>query len=339
MISVIVPIYKVEQYLVQCLDSLVGQTCSDLEIILVDDGSPDNCPAICDEYAKKDSRIKVIHKQNGGLISARQAGLKVAGGDYIGFVDGDDWVEPHMFEKFSSAINKHQPDIAVCQFFYNYDNRVETSAYSFSRDYYTKEQIEKEIIPTMLFNGTYYHFGVYPNCWSKVFKKDLLWQNLMPVDKRTTIGEDTSFTYPCLIDANSICFVDEALYHYRINQQSMTKKYDQKLKDVILLPYNVLMKKTAHLDAGIDITNQLDYYLLYLINFVVRNEANSNNPNSAKEKKAVLSLFAKNNDIKSAIKRTKTSVLPVQTKVIRFCLVNGLTSLLYLYTKVLNKFM
>lgn len=335
MISVIVPIYNVEQYLVKCLDSLMAQSCKDLEIILVDDGSPDNCPAICDEYAQKDSRFKVVHKQNGGLISARQAGLQLAKGEYIGFVDGDDWIEPDMFEEFSDVIGKYNPDMAVCQFFYSYPDREEKSNYNLTNEFYTKQQIQTDIIPTMLFNGTYFHFGVYPNCWSKVYKKELLKANLMCVDTRTTIGEDTSFTYPCIMDANSICFVDKALYHYRINQQSMTKKYDAKLKDIILLPYEVLKNKSA----DFDISNQLNYYLLYLVNFVVRNEANANNPNSAKDKKAVLGEFTKNSMIKNAVKCTNASVLPVQTKIIRFCLVNGLTNILYLYTKVLKRFM
>lgn len=335
MISVIVPIYKVEQYLAECLDSLVAQTCNELEIILVNDGSPDNCPAICEEYAKKDNRITVLHKENGGLISARQAGVEVARGDYIGFVDGDDWIEPDMFQKITDSINKYHSDIVMCQFVYNHADREETSNYNLCREFYTREQIVSEIIPTMLFNGTYFHFGIYPNCWSKVFKKDLLMQNLMSVDKRTTIGEDTSFTYPCLLDAQSVSFVDDALYHYRINNQSMTKKYDEKLKDVILLPYQVLQNKTTNFN----IENQLDYYLLYLVNFVIRNEANANNPNSAKEKKAVLGQFTKNKQLKSAIKRTSYSVLPIQTKVIRFCIVNGLTGCLCAYTEFLKKFM
>ena len=96
MISIIVPIYKVEKYIRQCVDSIINQTYEDIEIILVDDGSPDNCPQICDDYAKTDSRVKVIHKENGGIMSARKAGLKVATGEYIGFVDGDDWIEADM---------------------------------------------------------------------------------------------------------------------------------------------------------------------------------------------------------------------------------------------------
>ena len=96
LVSVIVPVYKVEKYLDKCIESIVGQTYENLEIILVDDGSPDNCPTMCDEWAQKDSRIKVIHKENGGLSSARNAGLDACTGDYIGFVDSDDWIEPDM---------------------------------------------------------------------------------------------------------------------------------------------------------------------------------------------------------------------------------------------------
>ena len=102
-ISVIVPVYKVEQYLKRCVDSILHQTFSDLEVILVDDGSPDNCPAMCDELAKADKRIRVIHKENGGLSSARNAGMKIAQGKYIGFVDSDDDVEPDMYETMLEA--------------------------------------------------------------------------------------------------------------------------------------------------------------------------------------------------------------------------------------------
>lgn len=101
MISIIVPVYNVEKYLERCIESIVNQTYKDIEIILVDDGSPDNCSVICDRYAEKDNRIKVIHKQNGGLINARKSGLEIAQGDYIGFVDSDDWIEPEMYEYFA----------------------------------------------------------------------------------------------------------------------------------------------------------------------------------------------------------------------------------------------
>lgn len=107
--SIIIPVYNVEKYLNKCVDSVLNQTFTDFEVILVDDGSTDNCPAICDSYAEKDKRVKVIHKPNGGLINARKSGLEIADGNYIGFVDSDDWIEPEMYELFANMIkNIHQ---------------------------------------------------------------------------------------------------------------------------------------------------------------------------------------------------------------------------------------
>lgn len=113
-ISVIVPVYKVEPYLRKCVDSILGQTFRDFELILVDDGSPDGCPEICDKYAEKDSRVKVIHKENGGLSSARNAGLDVAKGEYIAFVDSDDWINPEMLEIMQNRMQQHHADVAIC---------------------------------------------------------------------------------------------------------------------------------------------------------------------------------------------------------------------------------
>ena len=112
-ISVIVPVYMVESYLHRCVDSILSQTFVDFELILVDDGSPDNCGAICDEYAAKDSRIRVIHQKNGGLSAARNAGLDVAREEYYAFVDGDDWIDPDMYENMYRAIQKGNADLAV----------------------------------------------------------------------------------------------------------------------------------------------------------------------------------------------------------------------------------
>lgn len=174
MISIIVPIYKVEKYINKCVDSILHQTYDELEIILVDDGSPDNCPAICDEYAKKDSRIQVIHKQNGGLINARKSGLEIAKGEYIGFVDGDDWIEPEMYELFAQQIKKYSPDMVISDFYYDSGTKPANSEQLFEREYYDKYALENEIYPHMLFSGTYYKFGINPCCWSKVYKKELL---------------------------------------------------------------------------------------------------------------------------------------------------------------------
>ena len=122
LISIIVPVYKVEKYLDKCVESIVEQTYKNLEIILVDDGSPDNCSAMCDEWAQKDSRIKVIHKENGGLSSARNAGLDACTGDYIGFVDSDDWIEPDMYEYLLNISMKNNADVSRCEFVIEAEN-------------------------------------------------------------------------------------------------------------------------------------------------------------------------------------------------------------------------
>ena len=120
-VSVIVPVYKVEKYLNKCVDSIINQTLEDIEIILVDDGSPDNCGKICDDYAQKDNRIVVIHKTNGGLSDARNAGLEVARGEYIGFVDSDDYIAPEMISLLYGVCKKNSTDIAGCDLAYVYE--------------------------------------------------------------------------------------------------------------------------------------------------------------------------------------------------------------------------
>lgn len=174
MISVIVPVYKVEKYLRRCLDSLAAQTLDDIEIIIVDDGSPDGCPAICDEYAAKDARMKVVHKENGGLLSARKAGFAALKGDYIGFVDGDDWVEPDTFLNMYKAVCEHSPDMVLSDFLCDYGDRAEPSSQCFEKGFYGRERLEKEIFPRMLFDGRFYSFGVNPNCWSKLVRRELI---------------------------------------------------------------------------------------------------------------------------------------------------------------------
>lgn len=328
MISIIVPVYNVEKYLERCIESIVNQTYKDIEIILVDDGSPDNCPAICDRYAEKDSRIKVIHKQNGGLINARKSGLEIAQGDYIGFVDSDDWIEPEMYEYFAQMINKYSPDMVLSDFYYDNNGQLTDSEQLFDKEYYNKNALEEFIYPKMLFSGTYYKFGINPCCWSKVFKKELIKKNLPLVDGRIKMGEDAAFTYPCLIDAKSAATVKKPCYHYNINPESMTKSYDEKLKDIIFLPYKRIKEKCC--EAGIDLGKQLDYYLLYLANFLIRNEMFSKNPNNG------IDALLTNQDVINASKSADLSVLPLHTKVFTTALRLKSKALLNLYLHLLK---
>lgn len=337
MISIIVPIYKVERFIRQCVESIINQTYRNLEIILVDDGSPDNCPSICDEYAGLDSRIKVVHKENDGLISARKAGLEASQGEYVCFVDGDDYIEPDMYEHIADAIENTNADCVITQFYYEYPDNPEKSDYKLSKPFYTRDEIENEIFPTMLFDNRYYHFGIFPNCWTKVFKRELLEKHLPGVDNRIRMGEDIAFTYPCIMECKSIAFVDKALYHYRINPESMTKAYDPDLQNIIYLPYDALVKKSKELD--VDLSGQLPYYLLYLTNFLIRNEAYKNNPKSKAEKRAVLEGIVQNDEVVQAMDKINPSLLPSHTKLLYMSIKKRSVFMLRNYIKLLRNFL
>lgn len=337
MISVIVPIYGVEKYIRQCVDSIVSQKYKDLEIILVDDGSKDNCPEICDEYAEKDSRIKVVHKENGGLVSARQEGLKVATGEYVGFVDGDDWIDDNMYQSMADIIYKHSPDLIACEFVNEFEDKAEVSVQIFEEGFYDKARLKAEIYPKMLFKGSFYQFGIYPNCWTKLFKREILEKNLPLVDTRIKMGEDAAFTYACLLVSNSFYGIKRGLYHYRILTTSMSRGYDAGLENIIFLPYNRLVEVNEK--SEFDMTEQLSYYMIYLVNFLIRNEAKALNIRSGIQIRSTIKRIIKNADVKIASKKVKLSKLPVHTKII-VCLLR-LRSVVGLqaYTMLLNKYL
>ena len=212
LISVIVPIYKVERYLAKCIDSILAQTYSNLEIILVDDGSPDMCGEICDDYALKDERINVIHKENGGLSSARNAGIDIAQGEYIGFVDSDDYIEPYMYEKLYCAIEQNNCRLAVCNINYVFENGKVVPKCDKEKD---KLMDFEEAIIEM---NTYRIFDM--GAWSKLYHKDLFKTIRFPVGK---LSEDF-FIMPQIFDkAQRISYVSTPCYNYFQRQNSITK--------------------------------------------------------------------------------------------------------------------
>ena len=206
-ISVIVPIYNVENYLNRCIDSIINQTYKKLEIILVDDGSPDNCGKICDEYAKKDSRIKVIHKENGGVSSARNAGLNIATGDYIGFVDGDDWIELDMYEYLLGLSIKYKADISRCSFVYN-DNIGNISKENI-------KIIKNEDALINCINGNFEE-GVV---WNKLYRR-FIFQNIR--FEPNIIFEDVLINYYVYKLNISMVISNICKYHYLRRQDSIT---------------------------------------------------------------------------------------------------------------------
>ena len=227
-ISVIVPIYKVEQYLNRCVDSIINQTYTNLEIILVDDGSPDNCPKICDEYAKIDDRIKVIHKENGGLSDARNAGLEIATGDYIAFVDSDDWVHKDMYRILYENIIKNKADIAECS-----TKKVE----EYEEDFNLKEEFEVNIYSKEKSMKALIHEDiVQQTVWNKLYKRELVDDLLFEKGK---FHEDEFWTYKVIDRCNCLVHIDIEMYYYFQRQDSiMGQDYSIKRLDALEGRYN-----------------------------------------------------------------------------------------------------
>lgn len=214
LLSIIVPVYNVEAYLPRCMDSLLTQAYSDIQIVLVDDGSTDRSGYICDEYAERDSRIKVLHKQNGGLPSAWKMGVEHADGNLIGFVDSDDYCDKEYFNALVKGITDNDADIAVCGFTTDYENGngnnpvCGASAYLKAGVYdgETLQEIKNEFFakPTTLYWAR----------WLRVIRRDLIVNNLHYVDEKITVGEDIGIALATLFDSERIVIVDSYGYHY-----------------------------------------------------------------------------------------------------------------------------
>ena len=245
--SVIVPIYKVENYLNECIDSILDQTFGDFQLILVDDGSPDNCPVICDAYAKKDNRILVIHKENGGLVRARETGILAATGKYICWVDGDDFVSKELLEHLYQVIQSNNEPDMVCFDYYRYYEECDPSLKPSGSEndptpgMYDKKRLEQEIYPYMLCDSRkrFTTTLIYGSVWSKCFKRELISAHYCK-EPRLKQGEDTAFVYECIFFADTVFCSDKALYYYRQLDDSMIHSYDRMYLDMAQLKIHYL---------------------------------------------------------------------------------------------------
>ena len=261
LLSIIVPVYNVGSFLPKCINSIISQTFTDFELILIDDGSTDNSVEICDAAAKKDSRVRVIHKENGGVVSARKAGLSVAVGKYAGYVDGDDWIDEHMYEHMINAMEKYNCDMVMCDV--EHENKsVPLSSGSthinISGGYYNREQLENNVFPKMIYTGVFYKFGIYPVIWNKLYKREKLIKHQMAVDDDIRTGEDAACVYPYLLECDSLYFLENlSLYHYRRSRTQMTVSYDSSYFDCFKSLYEFLSNSSI---ANSPYSNQLEYY-------------------------------------------------------------------------------
>ena len=222
LISIIVPVYNVEQYLEKCVDSIINQTYKNLEIILVDDGATDSSGKLCDELAKIDNRIKVYHKENGGLSDARNYGVERATGEYIGFVDSDDYIDAEMYEKLYEAIKKENVDVAECNLKIIYPEREELFT---EQNYYnvcTKQEYLEEYLKIE---------KIFGSVWTKLISRKIAKELLFPKGK---LYEDTYYAYDLINVANSFVLIDSPSYNYLMRENSITNsKFNPRIFDLI----------------------------------------------------------------------------------------------------------
>lgn len=244
LVSISVPIYKTEKDLRRCVESLLNQTLRDIEIILIDDGSPDNCGIICDEYAAKDARIKVIHKENGGLSSARKEGLKHCTGIYYTVCDSDDWVEPTMYEELYQRAVETNADIVACDYYSEYGNGKQVRSASYT--YTTQEQyIEDLMLRT-----------TSVNTWSKLFRRDMIRDLGIDYTEGVNLGEDGLFLFKTLLVPQKIATLPRALYHYQRDMNSASYTNNITLKGIENAAYLHYWKAENYKDSRYDRAHQ-----------------------------------------------------------------------------------
>lgn len=269
-LSIVVPVYNIEKYLKECVDSIINQTFTDLEIILVDDGSTDSSGAICDEYAVKDKRVKVIHQENLGPAYARYAGVNAANSSYVTFVDADDWLELCAYERALAHIEEDTDMVVFGLIRYGGENYKTKELNAIKAGRYNRKEIEENVFPTMLWDIDLHGCGIDASLWSKIAKKELWLEQLVKVKELYIhYGEDVAVIYPMIMNMNNIVIMDECLYYHRLRANGeypgylKDAKFHEKLNQLYLY-----LKDNVHENP--QLIRQIEYFYLHAVEMRLR---------------------------------------------------------------------
>lgn len=265
-ISIVIPIYKVENYLYQCIKSVQNQTYRNLEIILVDDGSPDKCPQICDEFSKVDMRIKVLHKENGGLVSARKAGIKIATGEYVTYVDGDDWITPTLYMELYEKGLKYGADIVSCAGYIKCypDDTKQVIKNNLGNRLYHKKDFEERVFPHLINTDCFYNTEIPTSLCLHIFRRELLYHNQMRIDNIIRMAEDLICVSFCFMEATSAALTDVCGYYYRLTPESMTQNYFEDEGERIERLHTQYMERICELSYEETFLKKLKFAMIYI---------------------------------------------------------------------------
>ncbi len=264
LISVIVPIFNLDAYLFQCINSITNQTYKQLEIILVDDGSTDKALELCESFRKQDQRIRVIAKANGGLVSARKAGLNASTGEYIFYVDGDDWIDGDCLERYYQFAKEHDVDIVIGDYKREFIGNFVKIGNGIPCGRYDRERITKEIFPRMIYSGVFFHHGIKTYSWGKLYKRKIIEQLQNEVPNEIMVGEDAALLYPAIFNSSSLYVTDYAGCNYRQRANSILKSTNIDARELgrVALAFNYLAKTLDTSDQKSNFLLQLQAYFV-----------------------------------------------------------------------------
>lgn len=324
LISFVIPVYKVEKYIQQCLESVLSQFVDEIEVILVDDGSPDMCPTICDEYARKDKRVRVIHKKNKGVSLARAEGILQAKGEYIVCIDSDDWISSEFSKVIKDTILKYQPDVVRYGYFLatkecNYKKCPEIEA-----GIYDKERIKKIVYPILLEGKPYF----INSLWSCVIRRELI-QTLCLKNVRVIMGEDAASLKPCIFYSNSMVVLNECLYFYRKTDTSIIQSKPVLPWDGPILIKNHYIRTIESADSFI--LNQIEVNAVHNLFNVVVSQFYSKKSYSKTKKDIIEHLSSSEYRF---INTCSTKTYSWKLKFAKFVLLKKWIFLIYLYWKI-----
>lgn len=330
-VSVIVPIYKVEPYLERCVESIQEQTLTEIEIILVDDGSPDRCPILCDEYAKKDPRIRVIHKQNEGLGLARDSGMDAATGEYVGFIDSDDYIAKDFFEKLYNAAAEHHADACIGAMVDVYDTYQSVQQNPFANITLQTEEIASKLLPAML--GEDISGGDWIGCSAcrGIYSREVIQKNNVRFpSERVYISEDAIFNLLFYKAARSVHVIPEAGYYYchRTSGGSLTTTYnkDRFEKNKVLYRYECELAEQFGPAESV-LKQRMQSTFMGNLRVAMMQLTTSGMPFAQKYRE--LKGYVQDDLVQTVIHQLDDSNLPIRQKVFSICLKNKQTPALY----------
>lgn len=319
-VSVIVPVYNTEKFLHRCVDSLLSQTLKDIEIILVDDGSKDSSPTICDEYAEKYDNITVLHLENGGPARARNKGIEIAKGEYIGFADSDDYCHVEQFEKLYNNAKENNSDIAMCSFFVDNTKVIKPVNIAFDSLCSSNDEIKNRIISC--FYGEYVH-GLNSLC-IKIFKRSMLMNNNIRMNENLMRAEDMWFIFDALKVSNVFSFIPDNLYYYYQNDLSIMHNPKNDSYDHWVCNRQRLLKENEALNLDIDY-NLFYKDFIYKVIMFCRDKVKLN-------QKEIVNSVINDSVFKNAIRYDAN--LPIHIRLVDFLIKIKLNGLVILFLKL-----